>query len=58
MSRYTMCPDCGHRMRKVDDDRYECEHCGTEVEVTGEGCAACGNPDFPDCKYSCPMFDD
>ena len=22
------------------------------------GCAACGNPLYPDCKYSCPMFDD
>lgn len=23
-----------------------------------EGCAACGNPAFPNCTYSCPMFDD
>lgn len=23
-----------------------------------EGCAACGNPAFPDCTSSCPMFDD
>ena len=22
-----------------------------------EGCAACGGP-YPDCKWSCPMFDD
>ena len=23
-----------------------------------EGCAACGNPDYPRCKDSCPLFDD
>ena len=23
-----------------------------------EGCAACDNPTYPDCQYSCPMFDD
>ena len=22
------------------------------------GCRACGNPAYPDCKASCPMFDD
>ena len=22
------------------------------------GCAACGNPAYPNCKSSCPMFDD
>lgn len=22
------------------------------------GCRACGNPAFPNCKSSCPMFDD
>ena len=27
-------------------------------EDVPEGCAACGNPDYPDCKDSCPMFDD
>lgn len=21
-------------------------------------CVACGNPAYPECKYSCPMFDD
>ena len=25
---------------------------------TPEGCAACGNPAFPNCTSSCPMFDD
>lgn len=23
-----------------------------------EGCAACGNPTFPNCISGCPMFDD
>lgn len=23
-----------------------------------EGCAACGNPAYPDCMSSCSMFDD
>lgn len=37
MSRYVMCPDCGHRMRRVTDiwgnwdgETYECNHCGRE----------------------------
>lgn len=29
-----------------DDEDYE------------SGCDACGNPAYPDCKDSCPMFDD
>lgn len=35
---------------------------GMEAELmrndTTEGCAACGNPAFPNCTTSCPMFDD
>jgi len=60
MSRYTMCPVCGHRMRKIDDDTYQCEWCAEEYDEDEreEGCAACGNPDYPDCKYSCPLYDD
>ena len=23
-----------------------------------EGCMACGNPDYPNCKSSCPLCDD
>ena len=23
-----------------------------------EGCAACGNPAYPDCMDSCPLYDD
>lgn len=35
---------------------------GMEAELMSndmpEGCAACGNPAFPNCIDSCPMFDD
>ena len=36
---------------------------GMEDELMGdddvpEGCAACGNPAYPNCTSSCPMFDD
>ncbi|WP_163428033.1 hypothetical protein [Eubacterium pyruvativorans] len=24
----------------------------------GDGCAACGNPAYPECMSSCPMYDD
>lgn len=33
----------------VDEEKYE------EGDV---GCDACGNPAYPECKASCPMFDD
>lgn len=33
-----------------DDDEYD-----GDSEV---GCFACGNPAYPLCKASCPMFDD
>lgn len=26
--------------------------------TTEQGCAACGNPAYPKCKTSCPLFDD
>ena len=37
MSRYAMCPDCGHRLRRVydswgvwDGETYRCEYCAGE----------------------------
>lgn len=39
-----------------DDDDY---YSGSSYEYSGNpGCNACGNPAYPDCKASCPMFDD
>lgn len=32
MSRYTMCPDCGHRMRKLGPDDYVCDWCDAEED--------------------------
>jgi len=28
-----------------------------EDDEPGEGCTACGNPAYPRCKDSCPMYD-
>lgn len=39
MSRYAMCPDCGHRMRRSldswghwDGETYQCDYCSSEYE--------------------------
>lgn len=62
------CPACGSKVKYLElDDLYECVNCGetmTDYESThgfdndDSGCAACGNPDYPNCKDSCSMFDD
>lgn len=38
MSRYAMCPDCGHRMRRVrdswgiwDEETYCCDYCSSSA---------------------------
>lgn len=67
MSRYVMCPDCGRRMNRYKDmwgdwdgESYICYHCAgdSDEEEYDVGCAACGNPSYPKCKTSCPMFDE
>lgn len=42
MSRYEMCPDCGHRMRRVydswgtwDGSTYQCDYCSYDDEEYG-----------------------
>ena len=46
-----MCPMC--------DELYIWDTIMEEFEdIPGEGCKACGNPAYPHCKASCPMFDD
>ena len=39
MSRYAMCPNCGHRLRRVldswgnwDGETYECYYCSSEYD--------------------------
>lgn len=34
--------------------RYYARH----PEYVQDGCRECGNPAYPDCKDSCPLFDD
>ena len=59
MSRYAMCPDCGHRMRKIDDETYYCPYCerGSDFDDIPEGCRACGG-DYPNGVDSCALMDD
>lgn len=43
------------------DDHWECPKCGFEMWEDDDddvpvGCAACGG-DYPNCKDSCPIFD-
>jgi predicted amidophosphoribosyltransferase len=35
-----------------------CNACDRSITRIPPGCAACGNPAYPKCKSSCPMFDD
>lgn len=65
MSRYAMCPNCGRRLRRVldfwgnwDGETYQCDYCTDDDDGMPEGCAACGNPAYPNCMDSCPMYDD
>ena len=34
------------------------EHCEFDDDMAPAGCAACGNPAYPKCEASCPLFDD
>lgn len=68
------CPDCDFEVEDFDeytsygpyaellettfladpyDDTYD-----DDFDEPGLGCEACGNPAYPDCKTSCPLFDD
>lgn len=67
-------PKYNHRYEEGDDGNlYELwtDKSGRELTIRevdsydddddndmGEGCAACGNPAYPDCMSSCPLFDD
>ena len=60
------CTECGHinliAESEIVDDFYEDNDSfyedGDDEDDIPEGCAACGNPAYPDCKLSCPIFDD
>lgn len=43
MSRYAMCPECGHRMSrfidslgKWDGETYVCRYCSSDIEIDDE----------------------
>lgn len=38
---------------EIDDDQY----IGNDDILSNPGCAACGNPNYPNCQSSCPIFD-
>ena len=44
----------GHRYVEIEADDVD-EYGDSEYD---EGCAACGNPNYPACKTSCPLYDD
>lgn len=55
------CTTCGHSSSITvdeiiwDDDTGEDDY---DDILSNPGCTACGNPTYPNCKSSCPMFDD
>lgn len=64
-------PKYNHSYEEYNGIRYECwtdrsgknqtirELPDFDYENSGdEGCDACGNPAYPECKSSCPLFDD
>lgn len=63
-------PKYNHGYEEVDGELYEhwtdrSGHEHTYILISSdedddieEGCRACGNPAYPDCKSSCSLFDD
>ena len=57
------CPECGYFKVKSKYARLEAANERFLKKLfrnddMPEGCAACGNPAYPDCQSSCPLFDD
>ena len=61
------CPKCGWDEWEFDDGYFTCNQCGhkwysgldyDDVYSEDAGCDACGNPDYPKCKWSCPLIDE
>ena len=58
------CPECGfYKLKsyyaKLEEQnaRFLKKFLGNDDDIP-EGCIACGNPAFPSCQDSCPLFDD
>ncbi|NCC61260.1 MAG: hypothetical protein EOM12_10025 [Verrucomicrobiae bacterium] len=57
------CPDCGYYQVKSYYAKLEEQNARFLKNFLGnddipEGCAACGNPAYPQCQDGCPLFDD
>lgn len=55
------CTNCGHINPIAEDEIIWDDDTGNDDFddiLSNPGCAACGNPAYPQCKISCPMFDD
>lgn len=53
------CDECGFEAEEDPDcGGWIIEDCEDDEYDSDEGCMACGNPAYPDCKSSCSMFDD
>jgi len=57
------CPECGYFKKKAKYAKLEEQNERFLKKFLGdddipEGCAACGNPAYPECKLSCHLFDD
>jgi len=65
MSDFVYCDKCGVKQREKDGpisgyDGVYCQSCWREIVALQndipEGCRACGG-NYPNCKYSCNLFD-
>lgn len=60
-NRKTFIPNFEMEVRHMKEKKTDCkqENCTAKEYTTGipAGCRACGGP-YPNCKDSCPLFDD
>ncbi len=54
--KLTYCADCAIEKAENDSSIYSSDY--DDDDEVDEGCIACGNPAYPDCKSGCPAFDD
>ncbi len=51
-----------HRSVTWQEKQFQFSHaktgCLNKVRCMEAGCKACGNPAYPECKDSCPLYDD
>lgn len=53
-----LCADCAIEAYYNSQGSEEYEEYDETMDSGDEGCIACGNPAYPECKSSCPLFDD